>query len=50
MQVPIKVIKETALKCLYSTEHDEEQRSYVFKTEDNNEFWYYAEFAFLRKE
>ena len=42
MQVPIELIKETALKCLYATQHDEEQWSYLWTTEVSKEFWYYT--------
>ena len=42
MQVPIKLIKETALKCLLATQHDEEQWSYLWTTEVSKEFWYYT--------
>ena len=43
MSVPIKIIEETALKCLLATQHEEEQWSYLFRTEGNNELWYYTE-------
>ena len=42
MHVPIKLLEETAAKCLYATQNDEEQWSYLFRTEGNEEFWYYT--------
>ena len=42
MQIPIKLIEETALKCLYATQHDEEQWSYLWTAEVSEEFWYYT--------
>ena len=42
MPVALSEIRKIALKELEKTQSDEEQWSYLFKTDGNEEFWYYT--------